>query len=71
MKERGMKALQKHFYVKMQQPKPPLALTHSAKENLIFLQPGGAPVSFKREEFLPSPNRTHLERRKLNLKPCC
>lgn len=48
MKERGMKAsLQKHFYVKTQWLKPPLALTHPAKENLIFLQHGGAPVSFE------------------------
>lgn len=61
----------KTFYVKMQQLKLPVALTHSAKENLIFLQPGGAPVLFEREEFLPSPNRTCLEHRQLNLKPWC
>lgn len=71
MKERGMKALQNNFYVKMQQLKPPVALTHSAKENLIFLQPGGAPVLFERGEFLLSPKRTCLERRQLNLKPWC
>ncbi len=71
MKERGMKALQKHFYVKMQQLKLPGTLTHSAKENLIFLQPGGASVWFERETFSPSSNRTCLERRQLNLKPWC
>lgn len=70
-KERGMKALQKHFYVKMQQLKLPVILTHSTKQNLIFLQPGGASVLFEREKFFPSSNRTCLERRQLNLKPCC
>lgn len=39
-REKG-KSLQKHLYVKTQQLNPPLALKHSAKENLIFLQPGG------------------------------
>jgi len=47
MKERGMKASLQKLYVKMQRLKPPLALTHPAKENLIFLQHGGAPVSFE------------------------